>query len=76
MKTCKSTALADLDIEQEGRAQHDGLAERLARQRSRPSVEPGPPPATQAPDEARRDPNAWRRGKALVQVAIKTSMWS
>lgn len=70
MKTRKSTALADLDIEQEGLAQQDGLAERLARQRARPPGEASAAPSPQPPDEVRRDPNAWRRGKALVQVAI------
>ncbi len=65
----KPTALADIDIEQEGLAQQDGLAERLARQRSKiPTESSGssmPPPY-----DAPRDVNAWRKGKALIQVAI------
>ena len=60
-----------LDIVGEGLAQQDGLAERLARQRA--AV---PPPATDRGVAAPPDPggggghNAWRRGKALLQVAI------
>lgn len=58
----KPTALAALDILAEGLAQPDGLAERLARGRA---VRP-PPDAAPAPP----DRNAWRRGKALLQVAL------
>ncbi len=69
----KVTTLAALDIVGEGLAQQDGLAERLARQRARAPARMGqgalpatPEPATTpAPDR-----NAWRRGKALLQVAI------
>ena len=71
----KRSALAALDIVGEGLAQQDGLAERLARQRAargaaevaanaggrgEETSEPATPP----------DHNAWRRGKALLQVAI------
>jgi hypothetical protein len=72
----KPTALADLDIEQEGLAQQDGLAERLARQRGQQLEQAPPTPFQQAAGPARgrqrlpADPNAWRRGKALLQVAI------
>ena len=60
----KSSPLASLDIVGEGRAQQDGLAERLARQRV--TAAPSPEPAAPRPPAH----NAWRRGKALVQVAI------
>ncbi len=73
----KKTALADLDIEQEGLAQQDGLAERLARQRGQQTDQVAPPDRQEdaaAPVSLRQrasaDPNAWRRGKALLQVAI------
>lgn len=57
----KPSGIAGLDIIAEGRAQQDGLAERLARQRA----------ATTAPvTMPERGHNAWRRGKALLQVAI------
>jgi hypothetical protein len=68
----KTTPLASLDIAAEGMTQQDGLAERLARSRAAAT----PPVAGQggtgqggaaAPG---RDRNAWRRGKALLQVAI------
>jgi hypothetical protein len=73
----KTSSLADLDIEQEGLAQQDGLAERLARQRGQHTeqatvqqplvpVESGAP----QPRLATKDANAWRRGKALLQVAL------
>jgi len=77
--------LADLDIEQEGMAQQDGLAERLARQRGQQSAEPAsqvvrpeaPVTATPQRQRAAAEPNSWRRGKALLQVACpKTSMSS
>jgi len=61
----KPSTLAALDIVGEGLAQQDGLAERLARQRA---VAPAPAQARPAPAAA--DKNAWRRGKALLQVAI------
>jgi len=67
----KSSALAALDIVGEGLAQQDGLAERLARQRAarqEPVVAEPAAPATK--DQSARDHNAWRRGKALLQVAI------
>jgi hypothetical protein len=53
----KPSTLASLDIVGEGLAQQDGLAERLARSRA----------AAPARDAGH---NAWRRGKALLQVAI------
>lgn len=59
----KPGALAALDIVAEGAAQADGLAERLARARATP-VPPPPSPAARPPR------NAWRQGKALVQVAL------
>jgi len=72
----KPTALVDLDIAGEGFTHQDGLAERLARQRSQRSTETTPEsPSKPPPAEAQilprlRDPNSWRRGKSLVQVAI------
>ena len=72
----KTTALADLDIESEGLTHQDGLAERLAKQRSQRSAEnlqeivPEPARAEAGRSLPQRDPNAWRRGKSLVQVAI------
>jgi hypothetical protein len=81
--TRKETALASLDIVGEGLAQEDGLAERLMRQRSskpegttRPLQRETPPaPTPQRANEkhsppAKHDRNAWRQGKALLQVAI------
>jgi len=65
----KPTTLAALDIMGEGLAQQDGLAERLARQRAAAApAQAYAPPAAPAP--AGREHNAWRRGKALIQVAI------
>ena len=64
----KPSALAGLDIAGEGLAQQDGLAERLARQR----VDKGAAGAMK-PEQGRGevgDRNAWRRGKALIQVAV------
>jgi hypothetical protein len=74
----RSSSLADLDIEQEGMAQQDGLAARLARQRGQqveqvqpPTVRETPAPPVAAPGRARSaDPNSWRKGKALLQVAL------
>jgi len=79
----RNSAIADLDIAAEGLAQQDGLAERLARKRatrdpSTPSSEPLHSPSDLKPTEklrggaqnAARDANAWRKGKALLQVAI------
>jgi hypothetical protein len=72
----KTTALVDLDIESEGLTHQDGLAERLAKQRGRrfvdapPEVTPGRPAAETRRSLRQRDPNAWRQGKSLVQVAI------
>ncbi len=57
----KPGQLAALDIVAEGMAQQDGLAERLARSRAARAETP-PPAAT--------DHNGWRRGKALLQVAL------
>ena len=67
----KATTLASLDIMGEGLAQQDGLAERLARQRAT-ATPAHTAPATQTPVQtpAGREHNAWRRGKALIQVAI------
>jgi hypothetical protein len=77
----KPSALAALDIVSEGLAQQDGLAERLSRQRAARTAEA--PAAIAAPPEqgdltetgragqgAGKPHNAWRRGKALLQVAI------
>jgi hypothetical protein len=73
----KTSSLADLDIEQEGLAQQDGLAERLARQRghlsepSRTLVTPaGGTPAEVTTRSTPKEQNAWRKGKALLQVAL------
>ena len=76
----KPSALASLDIVGEGLAQQDGLAERLSRQRAARATAERPVdatiadlrlPATPATDgRAGKDHNAWRRGKALLQVAI------
>lgn len=68
----KATTLAALDIVGEGLAQQDGLAERLARQRAAVPARGGagqgaPAAVAEAPAV---DRNAWRRGKALLQVAI------
>lgn len=75
--TRRPSAIASLDIEQEGQAQQDGLAERLARQRRQKNF-----PSTSGPRRAEgestesplpvsgRDRNSWRRGKSLIQVAI------
>jgi hypothetical protein len=60
----KSSTLAALDIAAEGMAQQDGLAERLARQRAGQGAGQGATPP------ARPAHNSWRRGKALLQVAI------
>jgi len=81
--TAKPTALASLDIVSEGLAQQDGLAERLTRQRSSKSgglvpvvKQDSAPSATseqgrkQDPIFSKNDHNAWRRGKALLQVAV------
>ena len=69
----KSSALASLDIVSEGMAQQDGLAERLARARSAGDRKDVPvavdKPATGSA-ATMRDHNAWRRGKALLQVAL------
>lgn len=80
--TRKETALASLDIVSEGLAQEDGLAERLIRQRSskpegttraiqRQTPLPMPEPGNEKhSSSAKHDRNAWRQGKALLQVAI------
>jgi hypothetical protein len=77
----RSSSLADLDIEQEGLAQQDGLAARLARHRGlvpAPATQAAQTPVAQELRQATTpslsksptDPNAWRRGKALLQVAL------
>lgn len=66
----KSTALATLDIVGEGMAQQDGLAERLSRQRASRDRKDAPPPQPAAGSTPSADHNAWRRGKALLQVAL------
>ena len=70
----KATTLAALDIVGEGLAQQDGLAERLARQRAaapaRATGGAGQGAPVAVPDAPAADRNAWRRGKALLQVAI------
>ena len=72
----KPSALAALDIVGEGHAQQDGLAERLSRQRAartandRKAAGGGASAAGGAAQAAVREHNAWRRGKALLQVAI------
>lgn len=81
--TAKQTALASLDIMSEGLAQQDGLAERLTRQRSSkstsvarvPVLDSPPSPVLErgrggVPASTKNEHNAWRRGKALLQVAI------
>jgi hypothetical protein len=65
----KTSALAALDIVGEGLAQQDGLAERLSRQRAARAAGEGKDPAPVAAAAA-KDHNAWRRGKALLQVAV------
>jgi hypothetical protein len=68
----RKSTLAALDIAAEGLAQQDGLAERLARQRASRGAEgrgaEGRGAGEGAPAPAAH--NAWRRGKALIQVAI------
>ncbi len=69
----KASVLAELDIVSEGLAQQDGLAERLSRQRAARLAPAGaslPERPLAAPAAAAKDHNAWRRGKALLQVAI------
>jgi hypothetical protein len=64
----KPSALAGLDIAGEGLAQQDGLAERLSRQRA--DRDAG---GVLRPEQGRGEAgnhNAWRRGKALIQVAV------
>jgi len=81
--TRKETALASLDIVSEGLAQEDGLAERLMRQRTfkaegatrvlQRETSPSPTPKRASEKHsvpAKHDRNAWRQGKALLQVAI------
>jgi hypothetical protein len=64
----RKSTLAGLDIAAEGLAQQDGLAERLARQRA--DRDAGGRGAGQGTPQAVPAHNAWRRGKALIQVAI------
>jgi len=69
----KPSMLAALDIVGEGLAQQDGLAERLARSRAATAPRPADGRAGEAADPNPRrgaGHNAWRRGKALLQVAI------
>jgi len=79
----KSTALADLDIAAEGLSQQDGLAERIMRSRVAKLETPQPVPnpaafgeAQPVPAPARAKPakrdNAWRKDKALIQVAVSS----
>ena len=65
----RPSRLAELDIESEGRTQQDGMAARLARRRNRAGEGMDDKAAARQPQPA-RDANAWRRGKALLQVAI------
>ncbi len=66
----KPSALAGLDIAGEGLAQQDGLAERLARQRSTKGGAAPPKASTEGSGTGAQDRNAWRRGKSLIQVAV------
>ncbi len=66
----KPSALAGLDIVSEGLAQQDGLAERLARQRATKGGAGAVRPLENESGLGETDHNAWRRGKALIQVAI------
>ena len=81
----RATPLADLDIAAEGLAQQDGLAERLARSRGqRPAATPptkevgvgkvggdeAAPPLAGRRRPPAREPNDWRQGKSMVQVAL------
>lgn len=68
--TRKPSALAGLDIASEGLAQQDGLAERLARQRSTKGGAAPLKAATEGNGHGSQDHNAWRRGKLLIQVAV------
>jgi hypothetical protein len=69
--TRRPTALADMDIESEGLTHQDGLAERITKQRGQRTdyLPPVTTPQGRAPRPI-RDPNAWRQGKSLLQVAI------
>lgn len=75
----RSSALADLDIEQEGLTHQDGLAERIVRQRAKrgggaSGMMDVPSRSAETGDNqsvgSQPDRNAWRRGKSLIQVAI------
>lgn len=67
----KTSPLANLDIAAESLTQQDGLAERVARGRaSRSSGTPSPLKVVEAQAESPRDANQWRKGKAVLQVAI------
>ena len=66
----KTSTLATLDIAAEGLAQQDGLAERLARSRAGAAPVAAATAGQGSDPERARDHNAWRRGKALLQVAI------
>lgn len=68
--TRKTSALAGLDIVEEGMAQQDGLAERLARNRAGKGAVSPATVAGRKSEEGSADHNAWRRGKALIQVAV------
>ena len=68
--TKKPSALAGLDIVGEGLAQEDGLAERLARQRATKSGTGAVAFPENGSGSSDADHNAWRRGKALIQVAV------
>lgn len=68
----RTSPLASIDIAAEALTQQDGLAERVARNRTGKSsaplsskaqaAHPNPTPVV--------EPNAWRKGKSLLQVAI------
>jgi hypothetical protein len=66
----RPSALAGLDIVSEGLAQQDGLAERLARRRAKGGAASSSGPSEERPTDSGADHNAWRRGKALIQVAV------
>lgn len=67
----KTSPLANLDIAAESLTQQDGLAERVARNRAgRSGGAPSQLKVAEAEAELPRDANQWRKGKAVLQVAI------
>ena len=86
----RSRAIANLDIEAEGLAQPDGLAERLQRNRetrtttvsaitspTKGAAQPADPASAVNMPPGRsggRGRNDWRNGKAMVQVALDEEM--